>query len=67
MTLETAIGYLVAFAVPLWLLIEAALIDRRSRTQSEHKAESGRASSRPSAPGGAPSIARPSALPRRAA
>jgi hypothetical protein len=35
MDMETAIGYLVALAVPLWLLVEQAVSWRRSAKQAE--------------------------------
>lgn len=39
---ETLIGYLVALAVPLWLLVEGALVSRRSRKQPTKRPEPGK-------------------------
>jgi hypothetical protein len=42
MELEMAIGYLVALAVPLWLLVEQAVSWRRSAKQVRKQVEPGR-------------------------
>jgi hypothetical protein len=47
MDLETAIGYLVALAVPLWLLVEQGFCSRRSANQVAKQAEPGRVSVKP--------------------
>jgi hypothetical protein len=39
MDLETAVGYLAALAVPLWLLVEQAVSWRRSAKQVETRVE----------------------------
>ena len=39
MDLETAIGYLAALAVPLWLLVEQAVSWRRPAGQAEKRAQ----------------------------
>jgi hypothetical protein len=47
MDLETAIGYLAALAVPLWLLVEQAVCWRRSANQIDKRAEPARLTSKP--------------------
>ena len=47
MELETAIGYLVALAVPLWLLAEQGMCWRRSAKQAAKQIEPGRLSGKP--------------------
>jgi hypothetical protein len=47
MELETAIGYLVALAVPLWLVIEQAMCWRKSAKQAQKQVEPGRLSGKP--------------------
>ena len=44
---ETLIGYLLAFAVPLWLLAEGVMVSRRSPRQSARRLEPGRPSRKP--------------------
>jgi hypothetical protein len=44
MELETAIGYLMALAVPLWLLVEQGMCWRRPAKQIEKQVEPGRLS-----------------------
>jgi len=45
---ETLIGYLVAVAVPLWLLVEGALVSRRSPKRPAKQPALGRRSEKPS-------------------
>jgi len=45
---ETLIGYLVALAVPLWLLVEGALVSRRSPRQPAKRPALGKLSGKPS-------------------
>lgn len=70
MTLQTAIGYLIALALPLWLLVELAVSQKGTFTRSEAKGQRERAT-RVSRPAAAPTVARggkmKSVLPRRAA
>ena len=47
MDLETAIGYLVALAVPLWVLVEQAVSWRRSAGQVEKQAQADRLPGKP--------------------
>jgi hypothetical protein len=47
MELETAIGYMVALAVPLWLLVEQGMSWRRSARRAAKEVEPGRLSRRP--------------------
>jgi hypothetical protein len=47
MDLETAIGYLAALAVPLWLLVEQAVCWLRAANQVEKRAEPDRLTSKP--------------------
>jgi hypothetical protein len=47
MELETAIGYLVALAVPLWLVIEQAMCWRKSAKQAQKEVEPGRPQASP--------------------
>ena len=49
MYLETAIGYLVALAVPLWLLVEQAVSWRRSAGRVEKQAHADRLPGKPAA------------------
>lgn len=47
MELETVIGYLVALAVPLWLLVEQAVSWRRSAGQVQKQAHADRLPGKP--------------------
>ena len=47
MDLETAIGYLVALAVPLWLLVEQSMYSGRSAKQARKQVEPGRLPGKP--------------------
>jgi hypothetical protein len=47
MELETAIGYLVALAVPVWLLVEQGMSWRRSARRAGKQVEPGRLSGKP--------------------
>ena len=42
MELETAIGFLVALAAPLWLVVEQGMCWRRSAKRAEKQVEPGR-------------------------
>ena len=47
MDLETAIGYLVALAVPLWLLVEQAVSWRRPGSKIEKQTQPDRLQGKP--------------------
>jgi hypothetical protein len=47
MELETAMGYLMALAVPLWLLVEQGMCWRRPVKKLEKQVEPGRLSGKP--------------------
>jgi hypothetical protein len=47
MDVETAIGFLAALAVPLWLLVEQVVSWRRSAKQVEKRLEPDRLSTKP--------------------
>ncbi len=49
MNLETAIGYLAALAVPLWLLVEQAVSWLRPAGQVEKQAQADRLPGKPAA------------------
>jgi len=49
MDLETAVGYLAALAVPLWLLVEQAVSWRRPAGPVEKQAQAGRLPGKPAA------------------
>lgn len=44
---ETLMGYLVALAVPVWLLVEGFMVSRRSTKPAPASHEAGRPSSKP--------------------
>jgi hypothetical protein len=44
---ETLIGYLVALAVPLWLMVEGAIVSERSSKQPAKRLELGKLSRKP--------------------
>ena len=50
----TLIGYLVALAVPLWLLVEGAMVLRRSPKQAEKRLKPGRLPAKPASGAPAP-------------
>jgi predicted permease len=52
MELETMIGYLVALAVPLWLVVEGAMLSQWSPKQPAKRLELGKLSGKPAS--GAP-------------
>jgi hypothetical protein len=47
MELETLIGYLVALAVPLWLVVEGALLLQRSPKHAAKRLERSKLSRKP--------------------
>jgi predicted permease len=47
MELETMIGYLVALAVPLWLVVEGAMLSQWSPKQPAKRLERSKLSSKP--------------------
>jgi hypothetical protein len=44
---ETLVGYLVALAVPLWLLVEGAMLSQRSSKQPAKRLELGKLPGKP--------------------
>jgi hypothetical protein len=67
MTLESALTYLVAFALPVWLLVEQVMIQlgraERQGAQAELAAGPGVASSRTAEPGPGPGTTAPVVTP----
>jgi len=58
---ETLIGYLVALAVPLWLLVEGAILSQRSSKHPAKRLELGRLPGKP-ASGASVTTTRPRAI-----
>jgi len=50
MRLETTVGYLVALAVPLWLVAEAVMVSRWSHDQPAKRFERSKLFSKPARP-----------------